>query len=85
MATQVLVIFIIRTNGRPWHDLPRPWLAASSLGALIVAMILPFTVAGAWFGYVAPPWNITFGLGLIVIIYLTAAELAKQAWVKGSR
>ena len=51
MATQILVIFVIRTNGRPWSDLPRPWLAASSLGALVVAMALPFTPAGrvVWF------------------------------------
>jgi magnesium-transporting ATPase (P-type) len=30
MATQILVIFIIRTNGRPWQDIPRPALVASS-------------------------------------------------------
>ena len=41
MATQILVIFVIRTNGRPWKDLPRPWLVASSLSALVVAMALP--------------------------------------------
>ena len=33
MATQILVIFIIRTNGRPWKDLPRAALVASSLVA----------------------------------------------------
>ena len=81
MATQILVIFIIRTNGRPWRDLPRPWLAVSSLGALVVAMVLPFTPPGAWFGFVAPPWRITLGLGAIVVLYLACAELAKQAWV----
>ncbi|MEP7007777.1 MAG: magnesium-translocating P-type ATPase [Sphingomonas bacterium] len=82
MATQVLVIFIIRTNGRPWRDLPRPWLAASSLGALAVAMLLPFTPPGAWFGFVMPPWRITLALGLIVVFYLSAAEVAKRAWVE---
>jgi Mg2+-importing ATPase len=82
MATQVLVIFIIRTNGRPWRDLPRPWLAASSLGALVVAMILPFTPPGAWFGFVVPPWRITLALGGIIVVYLACAELVKQAWVE---
>jgi Mg2+-importing ATPase len=82
MATQILVIFVIRTNGRPWRDLPRPWLAASSLGALLVAVILPLTPAGGWFGFEAPPWRMTAGLGAIVIVYLVCAELAKQAWVK---
>ena len=55
MATQILVIFIIRTNGRPWKNLPEPVLAASSLVALAVAMMLPFTPIGAWFGFVTPP------------------------------
>jgi Mg2+-importing ATPase len=50
MATQILVIFIIRTNGRPWNDLPQPALVASSLVALAVAMVVPFTPAGRWFG-----------------------------------
>jgi Mg2+-importing ATPase len=78
MATQILVIFIIRTNGRPWRDLPRPILAASSLGALVVAMVLPFTPLAAWFGFKAPSLAITGALGAVVVVYLVCAELAKQ-------
>jgi P-type Mg2+ transporter len=77
MATQILVIFIIRTNGRPWQDLPRPALAASSLVALIVAMVLPFTPVGGWFGFEAPPLAMLVGTGIIVIVYLVSAELLK--------
>ncbi|QCB42607.1 magnesium-translocating P-type ATPase [Sphingomonas sp. PAMC26645] len=77
MATQILVIFIIRTNGRPWADLPRPALAVSSLGALLVALALPFTPAGQWFGFVAPPLEVVAGLGLVTIAYLVSAELLK--------
>lgn len=38
IATQILVIFIIPTIVRPWHDWPHPTLTATSLGALLVAM-----------------------------------------------
>ncbi len=79
MATQVLVIFIIRTNGRPWRDLASPMLALTSLGALLAAMVLPFTPAARWFGFVAPPLAVTAGLGLIVVLYLATAELLKGA------
>ncbi|TCQ11147.1 cation transporting ATPase C-terminal domain-containing protein [Sphingomonas sp. PP-CC-3A-396] len=77
MATQILVIFLIRTNGRPWADLPRPALALSSLGALLVAMLLPFTPVGGWFGFVAPPLVLVASIGGITLAYLVLAELPK--------
>ena len=77
MATQILVIFIIRTNGRPWQDLPRPVLAVSSLVALLIAMVLPFTPVGGWFGFEVPPLAMLVGTGIVVIVYLVSAELLK--------
>ncbi|PZU95232.1 MAG: magnesium-translocating P-type ATPase [Chelatococcus sp.] len=82
MATQILVIFVIRTNGRPWQDFPRPALAASSLLALAVATALPFTPAAAWFGFEAPPALMLAGIGLVVIGYLVSAELLKPLALK---
>ena len=82
MATQILVIFIIRTNGRPWNDLPHPILTASSLGALFGAMILPFTPIAEWLGFKAPPLAMTAGVALLVAVYLVCAELVKQAAIK---
>jgi len=78
MATQILVIFVVRTNGRPWQDLPNPALTASSLIALVVAMALPFTPAGHWFGFEAPPPLMLAGIGLVVIVYLISAEFLKH-------
>ena len=82
MATQILVIFIIRTNGRPWNSLPHPVLTASSLSALAVAMTLPFTPIAAWFGFVAPPPAMLAGIGLLVVVYLGCAELLKPFAVR---
>ncbi len=78
MATQILVIFIIRTNGRPWRNWPHPALTLSSLAALLVAMVLPFTPAGAWFGFQAPPPAVTASVAALVVAYLVCAELLKQ-------
>ena len=77
MITQILVIFIIRTKGWPWRDLPSPALAVSSLLALVAAMVLPFTPAGAWFGFHAPPVMTLAAVGIIVALYLISAELLK--------
>jgi Mg2+-importing ATPase len=85
MATQILVIFIIRTNGRPWVDLPRPVLAATSLGALAVAMVLPFTPVARLFGFETPPLAMTSGILAVVACYLAAAELLKQFAIRTVR
>ena len=77
MATQVLVIFVIRTNGRPWKNRPRPILVATSLGSLFFAIALPFTTLAGVFGFQMPPLAMTLSIGLVVLIYLTCAELLK--------
>jgi P-type Mg2+ transporter len=77
MATQILVIFVIRTNGRPWRDRPGKALAASSLVALAAALALPFTPLGSWFGFETPPVAVLAAIGTIIVIYLVAAEMLK--------
>jgi Mg2+-importing ATPase len=83
MATQILVIFIIRTNGRPWRDFPSPTLAASSLVALLGAMALPFTPLGAWFDFEVPPLPTLLGTSFIVVMYLVSSEFLKP-WAIGA-
>ncbi|OAF06632.1 magnesium-translocating P-type ATPase [Bradyrhizobium centrolobii] len=85
MATQILVIFIIRTNGRPWRNRPDPVLSASSLIALLVAMIAPFTPVGAWFGFVVPPPLMLAGITALVVVYLACAELLKPLAIRAGR
>lgn len=80
MATQILVIFVIRTNGRPWEDRPSAALAGSSLAALEAALALPFSPLGSWFGFQIPALPILLGMGLITVAYLAAVEAAKP-WI----
>jgi Mg2+-importing ATPase len=82
MATQILVIFIIRTNGRPWSHRADPMLTASSLIALLIALVLPFTPAGAWFGFVAPPVAMLAAIAALVVAYLVSAESLKSLAVR---
>ena len=78
MATQILVIFIIRTNGRPWKDLPQPALIVSSLVALVVAMAIPFTPVGRWFGFEAPPLGMLGGIGFLIVLYLVCRRTSQK-------
>ncbi|MFO1080226.1 MAG: magnesium-translocating P-type ATPase [Reyranellaceae bacterium] len=85
MATQILVIFVIRTNGRPWRQRAHPALVASSLIALAVALVLPFSSLGAWFGFTALPLGLAAGIAGLVAAYLVAAELLKPLALPASR
>ena len=78
IATQVLVIFIIRTRKNPFRSSPNPWLVACSLTVVAIAALLPFTPAGAYLGFVAPPAFFFVILAAILIFYLLAVEGMKQ-------
>ncbi|WP_426258522.1 magnesium-translocating P-type ATPase [Sphingomonas sp. DC1600-2] len=85
MATQVLVIFIIRTNGRPWANRASPILTMTSLGALLVALTLPFTPLAHWLGFQTPPLAMTGGILVVVVAYLACAEVLKGIAIRPSR
>lgn len=78
LMTQVLVIFVIRTQARPWLSRPHPALAASSLAIVALAVALPFTPLGGWFGFVPLPAHVMLALAGLTIVYLIMAEQVKQ-------
>jgi Mg2+-importing ATPase len=85
MASQILVIFVIRTNAKPWQDMAHPVLVISSLLALLFAMVLPFTPLGLFFEFNAPPLPLLGAVALIVLAYLLAAEFVKRSASSGQR
>lgn len=82
LATQVLVIFVIRTHKNPLKSRPNPWLTTCSLLVIALAILLPFTPLGRFFGFVAPPLLFFFILACMVIVYLLMVEVAKQWFYK---
>jgi len=78
LATQVLVIFIIRTRHNPFHSRPSLPLALTAVLVVASAVLLPLTPAGAALGLVRPPLVFYPVLAGTVVAYLGAAELAKR-------
>ncbi len=78
MATQVLVIFIIRTRRSPFKSRPNAWLAVCSLSVVSVAVVFPYTPLGRYFGFTAPPLSFYYVLAGLVFFYLVAVEGMKQ-------
>jgi Mg2+-importing ATPase len=82
LATQVLVIFVIRTRANPLLNRPHPLLTATSIGIVALAAALPFTLLGAHFGFVAPPAEFFLILAALVAGYLALAQAVKLAFYR---
>ena len=78
IATQVLVIFVIRTRGNPFKSRPSVALTITSLTVVLIAVALPFTPFAAQLGFVAPPPLFFLILPVIVLCYLVAVEFVKR-------
>lgn len=81
LATQTLVLFVIRTGGNPLRSQPGKPLIATVLAAVIIGTILPFTPIGADLGFVPlPPLFFAF-LAAATATYLLLVELVKRRFM----
>ena len=78
MATQILVIFVIRTARPFWADRPNPILTITSLGGLAAAVALALGPWGAWFGFSALPAGLLATIVALVAVYFGLAEVLKR-------
>jgi len=85
IATQVLVIFVIRTQGNPLTNRPNLGLTLLSLAVVAVGAALPFSPAGEYLGLVRPPVEFYLALVGIVAAYLAVVEVAKRAFYRSWR
>ena len=83
LATQVPVIFFIRTRLNPLRSRPHPWLVATSLIVVAIAALLPFTLLGRLLGFVPPPLSLCAVLAAMVAGYLVCVEWAKRWFYRG--
>ena len=80
LATQTLVIFVIRTAERPWASLPSRALAWGVGGSLGVGVLLPFSPAASWLGFTPLPLLFFGFLVGMILAYLAMVEVVK-GWV----
>ena len=79
LATQSLVIFVIRTRGRPWLTRPHALLAGLSIGVVVVGALLPLSPLGPALGFVVPPAGFYLFLVAAVGAYLVMVDWVKRA------
>jgi len=78
LATQTLVLFVIRTSGNPFRSRPSRALTATTLGIVLLGIILPFLPLGTRLGFTPlPPVYFAF-LAVATVTYLFLVEIAKR-------
>lgn len=79
LATQTLVIYIIRTKKLPFiESRPSKYLIFSTLLIVILGTFITFPFFGHFFGFSPLPLKVFLVIFIVVIIYLLVVELVKH-------
>jgi P-type Mg2+ transporter len=78
LATQTLVIFVIRTTRSPLKSRPSLPLAMTTLAIVALGCLLPFTPLGHVFGFVPLPATLFLFIAVATGTYLLLVEAAKR-------
>jgi len=78
LATQTLVLFVIRTAGNPLRSRPSLPLAVTTVLVVLIGVALPFTPLAALLGFVPLPSGYFVFLGGATLTYLVLVEVVKR-------
>ncbi|MFN8471463.1 MAG: magnesium-translocating P-type ATPase [Anaerolineae bacterium] len=78
LATQTLVVFIIRTAGSPFRSRPSRALATTVIAVVVTGMLLPVTGLGSVLGFTPLPGTYYLFLALATATYLLIVEIVKR-------
>jgi Mg2+-importing ATPase len=83
LSTQTLIIFVIRTRKSPfWRSSPGNLLIISSFTIVAAAILIPYTIIGAWFDLIALPPSFYLFLVGFTVTYLLLVEIMKRWFYK---
>jgi Mg2+-importing ATPase len=85
LATQTLVIFVIRTAKSPLESRPSLPLSLTTCGVVAIACALPFTPLATWLGFEPLPLGYFVFLACATVTYLGLVQLMKRLVVRASR
>jgi Mg2+-importing ATPase len=77
ILTQVLIVFAIRTRHSLFRSKPSPLVVFSAVLTSCIAVLLPYTLLGEWFGLTPMPGYFYLYLLGIIVLYFTAVEWCK--------
>jgi Mg2+-importing ATPase len=78
LATQTLVLFVIRTKGNPFRSLPSRALTVTTSAVALLGVALPFSPLAGALGFAALPAAYLAFLLTAIGSYLVLVEMAKR-------
>jgi Mg2+-importing ATPase len=77
LATQTLVVFVIRTAGNPFQSRPSGQLLMSVVAVAVVGAVLPYTPLGPLLGFTPLPLSLLGAISLLGLTYLFLVQAVK--------
>jgi Mg2+-importing ATPase len=77
LATQTLVVFVIRTAGNPFRSRPSRPLLLSVLAIVSIAVVLPYTPLGALLRFTPLPLSLLGAIAGLAITYVALVQVVK--------
>jgi Mg2+-importing ATPase len=77
LATQTLVVFVIRTAGNPFRSRPSGRLLLGVVAVSLAGGVLPFTRLGALMGFTPLPLSLLGAILLLALTYLFLVQAVK--------
>lgn len=78
LATQTLVLFVIRTMGNPFRSRPSVPLAITTVSIVVIGIMLPFSPMAGVLGFTPFPASYFLFLIASTVTYLLLVDLAKR-------
>ena len=77
LATQTLVVFVIRTAGNPFKSRPSGRLLIGVAAVTVAGAVLPYTPLGAVLGFIPLPLSLLGAIALLALTYLFLVQAVK--------
>ena len=82
MISASVIVLVIRTRRSFFGSKPGKYLLIATLLIVAVTILFPFTPVAELLGFQPLPLKILLVIGLIVVLYIIGAEIAKRSFYK---
>jgi Mg2+-importing ATPase len=82
VVSALLIVLVICSRKPFFKSRPSPYLLTATLLVIVVTLMLPFTPLGEIFGFSQLPMAFPLFIGIIVMVYIMTAAVAKTVFYK---